>query len=111
MSEQKVVRVFGLVLLVFIVIVAGGQVVLQLWNWLIPGLFGLPPLTFWKALGLLALCRVLFGGWGGFHPRRSDWRHRMRERMEHMTPEERDRMRQRMGYWCGVPKQQTEPKP
>jgi hypothetical protein len=42
----------------------GGVVVLLLWNWLIPDIFGLRRLVFWEALGLLALCRILFGGFG-----------------------------------------------
>ena len=84
----------------------GGEVVKQLWNWLLPPLFGFSQVTFWQALGLLALCRILFGGFGlggGGHRnsrRRMDGRirERMRERMaerwEHMTPEERERFRQ-----------------
>ena len=40
----------------------GGWAVMSLWNWLMPGLFGLPVVTFWQALGLLALSRILFGG-------------------------------------------------
>src|SRR5215467_14166164 len=50
----------------------GGQVVMHLWNWLLPPLFGWRALTFWQALGLLALCRILFGGLGhhnGHHDR------------------------------------------
>jgi len=31
-------------------------VVMHLWNWLAPELFGLRQITFWQALGLLALC-------------------------------------------------------
>ncbi len=42
----------------------GGGLVYQLWNWLLPSLFGWPAVTFWQALGLLALCRILFGGLG-----------------------------------------------
>jgi hypothetical protein len=42
----------------------GGVVVLLLWNWLMPDIFNLRRLTFWEALGLLALCRILFGGFG-----------------------------------------------
>ena len=42
----------------------GGVVVLLLWNWLMPDIFDLRRLTFWEALGLLALCRILFGGFG-----------------------------------------------
>ncbi len=36
-----------------------------LWNWLMPTLFGLPVISFWQALGLLVLSRVLFGGFLG----------------------------------------------
>lgn len=83
----------------------GGEVVRLLWNWLLPSLFGWPQVTFWQALGLLALCRILFGGLGmrGVSGR-SDWRRRMRERWERMTPEERERCRQGWrGRWGFVP--------
>ena len=72
----------------------GGEVVKLLWNWLAPALFGLRPVTFWQALGLLALCRILFGGFrlGGGSHRHARWR--MAERWEQMTPEERERFRQ-----------------
>ncbi len=81
-------------MLVFIAI--GGALVMALWNWLLPPLFGWRELTFWQALGLLALCRILFGGFripGAAH---SNVRRRMAERWESMTPEERERLRQRM---------------
>ena len=54
----------------------GGFIVMHLWNWLLPELFGWPQIGFWQALGLLALCRILFGG--GFHgSRRSYFRRRI----------------------------------
>jgi hypothetical protein len=81
-------------MLVFIAI--GGEIVLQLWNWLLPPLFGLRLITFWQALGILVLCRILFGGFGLHGSGRSRMRRRMEERCEHMTPEERERFRQRM---------------
>ncbi len=85
-------------ILVFIVI--GGEVVRLLWNWLLPPLFGWRQITFWQALGILALCRILFGGLGLHGSGRSNIRRRMFERMEErceqMTPEERERFRQRM---------------
>jgi hypothetical protein len=78
----------------------GGEIVLHLWNWLLPPLFGWRQITFWQALGLLALCRILFGGFGWHGSGRSNIRRRMEERMaercESMTPEERERFRQRM---------------
>src|SRR5258708_15092540 len=45
-------------------VVLGGELVLHLWNWLLPPLFGWRAITFWQALGLLVLCRILFGGLG-----------------------------------------------
>jgi hypothetical protein len=80
--------------LLFIAI--GGGIVLYLWNWLLPPLFGWREITFWQALGLLALCRILFGGSGWRGSVRSNVRRRMEERCERMTPEERERFRQRM---------------
>jgi hypothetical protein len=82
-------------ILVFIVI--GGEIVRLLWNWLLPPLFGWPQIGFWQALGLLALCRILFGGsgWRGGSVR-SSVRRRMAERCESMSPEERERFRQRV---------------
>ena len=91
----------------------GGGVVMLLWNWLAPTLFGLRLITFWQAIGLLALCRILFGGFGlggGGHRnsrRRMEGRirervcERMAERWEQMTPEEREKFRQGMRSGCG----------
>jgi len=90
-------------LLLFIAL--GGEVVRQLWNWLLPALFGWRQITFWQAIGILALCRILFGGFGGHGFSRSNFRRRMADRMadrsEHMTPEERERFRQGLRGRCG----------
>ena len=67
---------FFIAFLLFLLI--GGVVVQWLWNWLLPDIFGLRTITWWEALGLLALSRILFGGFGrgGSHQpsrRRSEW--------------------------------------
>ena len=82
--------ILGIVLFIAI----GGEVVMYLWNWLLPPLLGWRQITFWQAVGILALCRILFGGHGWHGPARSNFRRRMRERCGHMTPEERERFRQ-----------------
>jgi len=89
--------ILGIVLFAFI----GGEIVMQLWNWLLPPLFGWRQITFWQAFGILALCRILFGGHGWHGPRRGNFRHRMKERCASMTPEERERFRQRMAERWG----------
>ena len=94
-------------ILVFIFI--GGEIVQQLWNWLLPPLFGWRQITFWQALGLLALCRILFGGFGMSGSSRSHIRGRVADRVadrvgdrwDAMTPEERERFRQRLRERCG----------
>lgn len=79
----------------------GGEAVYLLWNWLLPPLFGLRPITFWQALGILALCRILFGGFGCHGPHRHGFGRRMAERHGAWTPEERERFRQAMRERCG----------
>jgi hypothetical protein len=74
-----------------LIVFLGGGVVMLLWNWLLPPLFGLPEISLLQGFGLLALCRILFGGFGGggggggFEKRMSDkdreqFRERMRDR-------------------------------
>jgi hypothetical protein len=93
--------ILGIALFIFI----GGELVMRLWNWLVPSLFGWRQVTFWQAIGVLALCRILFGGSGWHRSGRSSFRRRMAERMDEryatMTPEERERFRQSWRGRCG----------
>jgi hypothetical protein len=86
--------ILGMALFIFI----GGEVVKQLWNWLLPPLFGWPRITFWQAFGLLALCRILFGGHGFCY---ASSRRR--------TPEERERLRERLRQRFGFGPSPTNP--
>lgn len=50
----------------------GGWVVMRLWNHILPGLIpGVGYLTFYKAVGLLLLSKILFGGFRGRLPRQA----------------------------------------
>jgi len=42
-----------------------GLVVMLLWNWLMPDIFGLRRITYWQGWGLLVLTHILFKSWGG----------------------------------------------
>ena len=88
----------------------GGEVVMRLWNWLLPALFGWRTVTFWQAVGLLALCRILFGGLGGHGGHRSGSRQKIRDRWEGMTPEEREKWREAFQrHWGKMPPPDSGP--
>jgi hypothetical protein len=89
--------IVGITLFIFL----GGELVMHLWNWLLPPLFGWRQITFWQAFALLALSRILFGGHGWRHNGGSRFRRRMEERWDHMTPEEREKFRQGIRGSCG----------
>ena len=78
-----------------------GWVIMHLWNWLVPLVFGLRVIGYWQALGLLLLSKILFGGFRGGHWGGMRWRRRMMERWAQMTPEEREKFRAAMQSRCG----------
>jgi hypothetical protein len=92
------------ILILLLILVAGfGQAVLQLWNWLMPAIFGVPAITFWQAVGLMALCWILFGGLRGGRTFQRGWRHSWEGRWQRMTPEERERFRRGLEGACESP--------
>ena len=82
-----------------------GFLVMTLWNNLIPAIFQGPVITFWQALGLLVLARLLFTGF--FRPfgwstnRGGYWRKRWENKMDSLSPEEREKIRQAYERRCG----------
>jgi hypothetical protein len=76
---------------------AFGYAVMASWNAVLPAAAGLHAITFFQAVGLLVLSRILFGGLRGRRYRGWHWRGRMQARWQQMTPEEREQFRGRMG--------------
>jgi hypothetical protein len=103
--EHIVGTIVKVIVFLIIAIVVFGNVVHSLWNWLMPALFHLPLITFWQALGLMALGWILFGGLrgGGRHGwgRGRAWRRGMHGRWEQMTLEEQEKVREWMRNRCG----------
>ncbi|MDR2885610.1 MAG: hypothetical protein LBU95_02365 [Rikenellaceae bacterium] len=63
--------------------------VMLLWNWLMPAIFALTAITYWQALGLMVLARLLFGGMRhGGHGHHGHHGH-MHEKWMKMTPEQK----------------------
>ena len=98
---MRVARVLKFVVIGLLAATLFTFVVRGLWNWLMPALFGWHLITFWQALGILVLSKILFGGFRGRPGWGGHWRGRMIERWEKMTPEEREKFREGLRYGCG----------
>ena len=65
---RKVLRIIGMVFVgvIFAVLFAlvFGLLVKWLWNVLMPGLFGMPQITYLQAFGIIVLAKLLFGSFG-----------------------------------------------
>lgn len=101
MKRHGVLKGLKFVLFAAVFVAAMGFVVMKVWNWLTPPLFGWHQISFWQAVGLLILSKILFGGFRGRSGRHLYWRHRMMERWEQMTPEDREKFRQSVRGRCG----------
>jgi hypothetical protein len=79
-----------------------GFIVMNLWNAILPAVIHVSAITFWQAVGLLLLSKILFGGfrggWGG--GRRRQWKEQMSDKWKQMTPEERDQFKQEWRNRC-----------
>lgn len=94
-GKWRVVRFIPFAILIMVLVAA---LVMQLWNWLLPELFGLHSISLTQAFGLLVLSKILFGGWrGGVHR----WfTHHGHGAWGQMTDEERERMREKFRGRC-----------
>jgi hypothetical protein len=94
MKIKAIKRVLKFVVWAAVAVAVFGFVVMGLWNWLMPALFGWKLIGFGQAVALVILSRILFGGFRGHAYRSMSWRRRMWERWEQMTPEEREKFRE-----------------
>ena len=83
-------RFFKFIPGVIAVFAAFTAITMLLWNALMPAIFGLTAITFWQALGLMILARLLFGG----VKTHQFWKHKrpdgnFRRKWMNLSPEER----------------------
>ncbi len=91
--------------LFFVAIALFGAIVMGLWNSVLSPVLGINRITFWQALGILVLSKILFGGFG----RRGGWnrggRHQwgkgMQEKWANMTPEQKEKFKAEWKNRCG----------
>ena len=103
MKRFRARKIAGIIFLVIAGVIGFGILVMLLWNALMPEIFHLPSITFWQALGLFLLAKILFSGFRGGGPR-GRMKDRLREKWMTMTPEVKEKFRQDWGGRCRAEK-------
>ena len=100
--EKLVGKIVGFIMLAIAMALLLGYVVMLLWNHVLAAVVSVSVITFWQALGLLVLSKILFGGgcWG--RHKNGHWKNEMKEKWQSMTPEEREKIKQEWRNRCGV---------
>lgn len=76
-----------------------GSLVMLLWNSILPAVFGITTITFWQALGILVLSKILFGGFRSGHGHGHSG-HDWKARHMHLSPEDREKMKEEWKNRC-----------
>lgn len=100
MRRNRPFKVLKIILMVLAASAVFGFVIQHLWNWLVPAIMGFHSITFWQAIGLFVLSKILFGGFHRHGPR-GRWGRQMNERWAQMSPEDREKFRSGMRGWRG----------
>lgn len=77
-----------------------GGIVMLLWNWLIPLIFGLKAISYLQALGLFLLSRILLGSFGFGNKKPPFANPKFREKIMNMTDEERQQFKEEWKSRC-----------
>jgi hypothetical protein len=88
-----------------VILLGLGGAVMLLWNAVLPDVLGTAEITYWQAVGLLALTHILFRGVGHLSHRSGwkskHWKEKFEKKLAAMTPEERDQFREEWKRRCG----------
>jgi predicted tellurium resistance membrane protein TerC len=96
MNKSKTATVIKYVFIGILAAVAFGAVLMLLWNWLVPDIFGGPQLTLLQAIGLLVLSKLLFGGLGNRSSshKKEMWKKHYESKLSKMNSEEREKFKE-----------------
>jgi hypothetical protein len=83
----RVGMIVGGIVLAAVLALLFGLLVMVLWNWIMPEVFGLNPLTYWQSWGIVLLAHILFKAGGhrdhDHHRTKDDtWKQRFRDRFK-----------------------------
>ena len=78
-------------------------IVMLLWNLLLPEIIGVKSISFWQAMGILILSKILFGGFHFGKGKFGNFKEKMMQRkMSGMTDEEKEKFKEIWRKRCGT---------
>lgn len=95
-------KIIGFSFLAIAITALLGFVVMGLWNNVLAVVLNISIITFWQALGILVLSKILFGGFNGRcgGHRGAHWKKEIQEKWHTLTPEEREKIKQEWKNRC-----------
>ena len=94
-------KVLGIIMMVLVGVTVFSGAVMLLWNNVLAAVVSVKLISFWQALGLLVLSKILFGGFRGAHWGRQEWKKGMMQRWEAMSAEEKEKFKSEWQNRCG----------
>jgi hypothetical protein len=100
-------KIIGFIICFLLIATLLSWIVMSLWNCVLVVVLHVSAITFWQAAGILLLSKILFGGFhksGGWrrHNGGKAWREKWAEKMQHMSPEEREKIKQEWRNRCNM---------
>ena len=97
-------KIIGFIILGIAAVTLFGFIVMSLWNSILVAVLHIGIISFWQAMGILVLSKILFGGFSGGcgGHRAGRWKNEMKEKWQGMNEEERENMKQEWRNRCRV---------
>lgn len=98
-NERKIFFIPLFILLVLLL----GALVLWLWNAILPEVLGVKPLKYPQALGLLVLCKILFGNFGWKrHGGSERFKQELKDKLTNMSEEDKKKFKEEWRRRCHI---------
>jgi hypothetical protein len=75
-------------------------VVMLLWNAILPDVLGVTTITYWQALGIFILSKILFGGFKGGPSKHKGFRNKFKNKFASMTDVEKESFKEEWKAKC-----------
>ena len=96
-------KIIGFTMIAIACLALLAWVVMLLWNGVLAEVVQVSTVTYWQALGLLVLSKILFGGFrgkGGDYKKR--WKEKMEEKLAGLSEEEREKIKEEWRNRCNM---------